>query len=133
MLDIRPPALQVLYRRTHDRQHATAAAALRAADAYIADAHTLLLRTELAKHNLKPTIPHDGGGTGRSGESSGGGGGGKGGSRIGRGGLSMDAGGLEGRWVAGGDRGVDALPAGLADAMRGSGSRTRRSAMPWGK
>ena len=70
--------LQVLYRRTEGGDGATAAAALRAADAYIADAHALLLRAELAKHSLRPPIPEGGNTSSHAGGGGGGGGGGEG-------------------------------------------------------
>ena len=44
-----------------------AAAVVRAADAYIATAHCLLLRTELLRCGLRPTVPREPGGGGGGG------------------------------------------------------------------
>jgi hypothetical protein len=45
---------QVLYRKMTDERRRSIAAVVKAADDYIATAHALLLRAELAKNGLKP-------------------------------------------------------------------------------
>lgn len=47
--------VQVLYRKLTDERSCTIDSVVKAVDDYIANAHSLLLRTELAKCNLKPT------------------------------------------------------------------------------
>lgn len=46
--------MQVLYRKMTDERNCTIETVVRAVDDYIANAHSLLLRAELAKCNLKP-------------------------------------------------------------------------------
>jgi hypothetical protein len=53
------PCAQVLYRRSEDDHNASVASALRVADEYIANAHSMLLRTELLKCGLRPSVPAD--------------------------------------------------------------------------
>lgn len=47
--------MQVLYRKSTDERSCTIDTVVKAVDDYIANAHSLLLRAELAKCNLKPT------------------------------------------------------------------------------
>jgi hypothetical protein len=46
--------MQVLYRKMTDERSCTIQSVVKAVDDYIANAHSLLLRAELAKCNLKP-------------------------------------------------------------------------------
>lgn len=46
--------MQVLYRKMTDERNRSISAVVKAADDYIATAHALLLRAELAKCGLKP-------------------------------------------------------------------------------